>query len=114
SVGRLMLGPYDKREPGLGETFSGVVVNPMNQASASKVVEIGAADFSWNDEAFDPQRAWREAARYLAGDRFAGQPGLEADPAVEHTSELQSRENLVCRLLLEKKNTNKRIKKEQY
>src|SRR5690606_40239093 len=25
----------------------------------------------------------------------------------EHTSELQSRENLVCRLLLEKKNTNK-------
>src|SRR5690606_41800783 len=27
----------------------------------------------------------------------------------EHTSELQSRENLVCRLLLEKKNTNQRI-----
>src|SRR5690606_42052609 len=26
----------------------------------------------------------------------------------EHTSELQSRENLVCRLLLEKKNTHKR------
>src|SRR5207302_8140088 len=26
----------------------------------------------------------------------------------EHTSELQSRENLVCRLLLEKKNTNKK------
>src|SRR5690606_40202098 len=26
----------------------------------------------------------------------------------EHTSELQSRENLVCRLLLEKKNTNRR------
>src|SRR5207302_9022238 len=25
----------------------------------------------------------------------------------EHTSELQSRENLVCRLLLEKKNTNR-------
>src|SRR5690606_40259106 len=28
----------------------------------------------------------------------------------EHTSELQSRENLVCRLLLEKKKTNKKIK----
>src|SRR5207302_2740075 len=27
----------------------------------------------------------------------------------EHTSELQSRENLVCRLLLEKKNTRSRI-----
>src|SRR5690606_28412546 len=28
----------------------------------------------------------------------------------EHTSELQSRENLVCRLLLEKKNNNKKTK----
>src|SRR5688572_31644192 len=27
----------------------------------------------------------------------------------EHTSELQSQSNLVCRLLLEKKNTNKKI-----
>src|SRR5690606_41257221 len=35
-------------------------------------------------------------------------PGLQAlgrdDRSEEHTSELQSRENLVCRLLLEKKN----------
>src|SRR5690606_40211216 len=29
-----------------------------------------------------------------------------ADRSEEHTSELQSRENLVCRLLLEKKNKN--------
>src|SRR5690606_27021535 len=32
------------------------------------------------------------------------------DRSEEHTSELQSRENLVCRLLLEKKNGNKEIK----
>src|SRR5207302_6141175 len=32
-------------------------------------------------------------------------PGL-AQRSEEHTSELQSRENLVCRLLLEKKNNN--------
>src|SRR5690606_40042960 len=31
--------------------------------------------------------------------------GLELARSEEHTSELQSRENLVCRLLLEKKNT---------
>src|SRR5690606_9159692 len=42
----------------------------------------------------------------------AGHPGLWADPVLlearseEHTSELQSRENLVCRLLLEKKKMN--------
>src|SRR3712207_8048297 len=31
---------------------------------------------------------------------------LQADRSEEHTSELQSRQYLVCRLLLEKKNTN--------
>src|SRR5690606_39823204 len=31
--------------------------------------------------------------------------GWHLDRSEEHTSELQSRENLVCRLLLEKKNT---------
>src|SRR5207302_4237774 len=33
------------------------------------------------------------------------QPQLAAERSEEHTSELQSRENLVCRLLLEKKKT---------
>src|SRR5436309_16078141 len=36
---------------------------------------------------------------------------LDIDRSEEHTSELQSRENLVCRLLLEKK--KKTIKKQQ-
>src|SRR5690606_40739117 len=36
--------------------------------------------------------------------RFDGQNGRSRSE--EHTSELQSRENLVCRLLLEKKNHN--------
>src|SRR5690606_40109170 len=34
--------------------------------------------------------------------------GLTYDRSEEHTSELQSRENLVCRLLLEKKNQTPR------
>src|SRR5207302_3373737 len=41
-------------------------------------------------------------------------PGVCEDPrrrSEEHTSELQSRENLVCRLLLEKKKKNKNRKK---
>src|SRR5690606_39809323 len=33
-----------------------------------------------------------------------GEPHLPGRRSEEHTSELQSRENLVCRLLLEKKN----------
>ncbi|WP_374727429.1 beta-N-acetylhexosaminidase family protein [Haloactinomyces albus] len=81
STGRIMLGPYAKRAPGLSEQLTGVVVNPMNQAAASKVVEIGAAGFAWNGEDFDPQRAWQAAAEYLAGDRFTGdERGLRPDP----------------------------------
>src|SRR5690606_40438126 len=42
----------------------------------------------------------------LAAGKLAGDPHallLQAERSEEHTSELQSRENLVCRLLLEKK-----------
>src|SRR3712207_8771332 len=40
-------------------------------------------------------------------------PGLHADVrSEEHTSELQSRQYLVCRLLLEKKKQNKHISKD--
>src|SRR5690606_42055771 len=38
---------------------------------------------------------------------FFGSGCTSPDRSEEHTSELQSRENLVCRLLLEKKNINK-------
>src|SRR5436309_13672779 len=44
----------------------------------------------------------RARARARRGVRRRGRPRSE-----EHTSELQSRENLVCRLLLEKKNPPK-------
>src|SRR5690606_41501627 len=47
----------------------------------------------------DPGRALPRSARASAGRRRSE----------EHTSELQSRENLVCRLLLEKKNLFKHI-----
>src|SRR5690606_41053256 len=36
---------------------------------------------------------------------FSQSPAKSSSRSEEHTSELQSRENLVCRLLLEKKNT---------
>src|SRR5260370_13884755 len=49
-------------------------------------------------------RAQRQRAREILIDRVVG--GLEPQHrSEEHTSELQSHLNLVCRLLLEKKNT---------
>jgi hyaluronoglucosaminidase len=56
---------------------TGIVLNPMNQAAASKVQLIGAADFGWNDAAYDPVRAHRAAAVHLAG----GTAGAGADPS---------------------------------
>src|SRR2546430_5604252 len=50
------------------------------------------------------------AARAV-GELDYGQPGGDGSPrrSEEHTSELQSQSNLVCRLLLEKKKPNRRI-----
>jgi hyaluronoglucosaminidase len=64
--GRLVLAPYARREPGLAGQVTGVVLNPMNQAAASKVQLVGGADFTWNDTAYDPARAHRAAADHLA------------------------------------------------
>src|SRR5436309_10973054 len=50
----------------------------------------------------EPRRQIDFAEPYDPFDKVNLSPGLRSE---EHTSELQSRENLVCRLLLEKKKT---------
>src|SRR5260370_6495919 len=47
------------------------------------------------------------AACLLAPGESYDSPRVRAERSEEHTSELQSHLNLVCRLLLEKKNSNK-------
>jgi hyaluronoglucosaminidase len=64
--GRLLLAPYDKREPGLSAHLAGIVSNPMNQAAASKLAIFGFADFTWNDTAYDANRNWAQGIRYVA------------------------------------------------
>src|SRR5690606_40168742 len=51
------------------------------------------------------QQPWFPTTVLYCGECELVQLGLAVDRSEEHTSELQSRENLVCRLLLEKKNT---------
>src|SRR5690606_40611192 len=48
--------------------------------------------------------AWRNIRPGQHGHRGQTRCGFGQNRSEEHTSELQSRENLVCRLLLEKKN----------
>ncbi|WP_206191361.1 beta-N-acetylglucosaminidase domain-containing protein, partial [Streptomyces niveiscabiei] len=82
--GRLLLAPYSAREPGLHAQLSGLVLNPMNQAAASKVALFGGADFAWNDASYDAQRAWRAAAAYLANGDPSTVEALLAFFDVEH------------------------------
>ncbi|RVU22912.1 hyaluronidase [Streptomyces antnestii] len=65
--GRLLLAPYDKREPGLSGHLSGIVSNPMNQEAASKLAVFTMSDFSWNDRGYDRDRSARQSALHLAG-----------------------------------------------
>src|SRR3712207_8078523 len=49
--------------------------------------------------------ARRDRPRHAAAHRYAAAGGAGGARSEEHTSELQSRQYLVCRLLLEKKKT---------
>src|SRR5690349_22383819 len=58
------------------------------------------------DDTVDEAVLDRYAARWRCEHYFL-QPWMDARRSEEHTSELQSRRDLVCRLLLEKKKKNK-------
>src|SRR2546422_8164708 len=74
---------------------------------------LDGADLQRAAELVDDQRRQR-LALHILGDEEQGPPGLrhlledgqEVLRSEEHTSELQSRLHLVCRLLLEKKKKN--------
>src|SRR3712207_8942846 len=57
----------------------------------------------------DELRHLRGAGQVLVGARPTGDDGARPTRSEEHTSELQSRQYLVCRLLLEKKKRGKFI-----
>ncbi|WP_338682504.1 beta-N-acetylglucosaminidase domain-containing protein [Streptomyces acidiscabies] len=69
---RLLLGPYNGREPGVPTAAVGVTANPMVQAEASKLALFTSADYLWNPHAYDPHKAFLASVRDLAG------------PAAEH------------------------------
>ncbi len=47
-------------------TLNSLVLNPMNQAQASKVALFGAADYAWNPATFDAHENWEQAFAYIA------------------------------------------------
>ena len=71
--------------------------NGLNRSHAQGILDAGADCITLGDHAFD-QRDMMTAIT---------QESRIIRRSEEHTSELQSRRNLVCRLLLEKKNKTK-------
>src|SRR5690606_40949871 len=79
-----------------------VSVPAMKKASSVRATGPSPADGRDGDPGFAGPRHGRFRPPGVAEHDFVG-GGQAAVRSEEHTSELQSRENLVCRLLLEKK-----------
>ncbi|NNC13634.1 beta-N-acetylglucosaminidase [Planctomonas sp. JC2975] len=84
TTGRLLLAPYADREAGLHTQLAGIVLNPMQQAAASKFALFGGASFAWNDEAYNPDQNMHAAAQYMAGGDQKTADALLALVDVEH------------------------------
>src|SRR5690606_41125732 len=82
-------------------SFPGVDIRPGQQCDATNPHDVGP-------RIQELRMFWRESASPgISPARLIPSPPDGPSPlrrSEEHTSELQSRENLVCRLLLEKKN----------
>ncbi len=59
------LGPVRNRERTLHEEVEGLLSNPMNEAYASIIAIATIADYTWNPEAYDPEKSWRRALKLV-------------------------------------------------
>jgi len=56
-----------KIEEGQSADFSGIVVNPMQEAEASKISIFACADYTWNINDFDDDASWQASFKYIEG-----------------------------------------------
>lgn len=66
--GRIPLGPYSGREPGIAEEIVGVLSNPMNQATVSRLALFSFGEFGADASTYDSTAAWERALAELADD----------------------------------------------
>src|SRR5690606_41725164 len=75
-------------------------ISSLKRSSSAAVLPRGAVPLMGWEISVSPRFAKKRSGE---ADIIYSSPALRSE---EHTSELQSRENLVCRLLLEKKNNH--------
>ncbi|QNE41961.1 glycoside hydrolase (plasmid) [Hymenobacter sp. NBH84] len=79
----LLMGPSYGLDTQAAADMSGFVTNPMDKAEASKPAIFGVALYSWNMQAYDPQRAWEAASEYVlpgAAEAFRTFSAHNSDP----------------------------------
>ena len=69
-VNKLALGPIYNLGNDLGANIGGFVMNPMEFAEASKITVHTGADYSWNTEDYDYNKAWDNAIRDIVGEEL--------------------------------------------
>ena len=65
----LFLGPYQGREPGLGEVLDGVLANLMLQPEAAKIPLWTIGRLFAQGDAYDPWQAWEDALQTVSNGR---------------------------------------------
>src|SRR3712207_8554914 len=79
----------------------------MKVYTTAVALDTLGADYRWRTSVYAEKEP--DASGVIQGDLILygrGAPDLSAERSEEHTSELQSRQYLVCRLLLEKKQSS--------
>ncbi|MEX2536313.1 MAG: protein O-GlcNAcase [Trueperaceae bacterium] len=66
--GELHIGPVRGRAEDLAEAMRGAIVNPMNQAEASKIVLATYADYLEDPGSYSPETSWEPALSEVAGE----------------------------------------------
>ncbi|MCM1028315.1 MAG: beta-N-acetylglucosaminidase domain-containing protein [Pseudoflavonifractor sp.] len=61
----LLMGPFYGNDVEVPAMVSGFTANPMQYAEASKVALYQLADYLWNPEAYDSDKAWERSISYL-------------------------------------------------
>ncbi|MFB7635348.1 beta-N-acetylglucosaminidase domain-containing protein [Streptomyces sp. NPDC056149] len=89
---RLMLGPLNGRGIGLPARLAGFTANPMIQPAASELALATAADYAWNDRAYDARASWDRAIAKLAGGDARTARALRAFADVNYASGINPRQ----------------------
>lgn len=69
-VDKLALGPIYNLGNDLDSKIGGFVMNPMEFAEASKITLHTGADYAWNTEAYNHDKAWDNAISDLVGEEL--------------------------------------------